>query len=150
VGSGNIQPAIARKKSGELVAYMRDNGFPPKRLHVSSSANNGESWSPVRDSEIPNPGTLCDIVTLKNGNWVLINNDTEEGRGRLTVMLSEDEGKTWPWVKRLADDSLTRSHYPALIAGKDGLLHVTWSFFQEDNRKNIRYAMFNETWIKSE
>jgi predicted neuraminidase len=150
VGSGNIQPAIAQKKSGELVAYMRDNGFPPKRLHISSSTDLGESWSPVRDSDIPNSGTLCDIVTLENGNWVLVNNDTEEGRSRLTVMLSEDEGKTWPWVKRLADDSLTRSHYPAVIAGKDGLLHATWSFFQEDNRKNIRYAAFNEAWIKSE
>ena len=150
VGGGNIQPAIAKKKSGELVAYMRDNGFPPKRLHVSSSADNGETWSPVRDSEIPNPGTLCDIVTLENGNWVLINNDTEEGRGRLSVMLSEDEGKTWPWVKRLADDTITRSHYPAIIAGKDGMLHVTYSFFGGDNSKNIRYARFNEAWIKGE
>lgn len=148
VGSGNIQPAIARKKSGELVAYMRDNGFPPKRLHVSSSADNGETWSSVRDSDIPNSGTLCDIVTLGNGNWVLVNNDTEEGRGRLTVMMSEDEGKTWPWVRRLADDAVTRSHYPAIIAGRDGMLHVTYSFFTGDNTKNIRYARFNEAWIK--
>ena len=33
VGFGNIQPSLARKKDGTLVAYMRDNGPPPKRLH---------------------------------------------------------------------------------------------------------------------
>lgn len=149
VGSGNIQPAIAQKKSGELVAYMRDNGPPPKRLHISSSMDNGETWSPVRDSEILNPGTLCDIVTLENGNWVMINNDTEEGRRRLAVMMSEDEGQTWPWIKYLADEVSSRSHYPAIILGKDGLFHVTYSYFREDNKKNIMYAVFNEKWMKS-
>ena len=29
VGFGNIQPSLARKKDGTLVAYMRDNGPPP-------------------------------------------------------------------------------------------------------------------------
>jgi len=149
VGSGNIQPAIAQKKSGELVAFMRDNGFPPKRLHISSSKDNGETWSSVRDSAIPNPGSLCDIITLENGHWILVNNDTESGRSRLAVMLSEDEGKTWPWIKYLADDMNSRSHYPAIIVGKDGLFHVTYSFFQEDNKKTIKHAAFNEEWIKS-
>ncbi len=149
IGSGNIQPAIAQTRSGELVAYMRDNGFPPKRLHVSRSEDNGETWSPVRDSELPNPGTSCDIVTLENGYWVLINNDTEEGRQRLTVSISEDEGRTWPFNKIISDIENTRSHYPALIAGKDGLFHLTYSFFQEDNRKTIKYAVFNEEWLRS-
>src|SRR6478672_6744512 len=34
---GNIQPSLVRKTDGTLVAYMRDNGPPPKRLHVSES-----------------------------------------------------------------------------------------------------------------
>ncbi len=32
VGGGNIQPSFARKKNGNLVTYMRDNGPPPTRL----------------------------------------------------------------------------------------------------------------------
>lgn len=148
IGSGNIQPAIAQTRSGELVAYMRDNGFPPKRLHMSRSADNGETWSMVRNSEIPNSGTLCDIVTLDNGNWVLINNDTETGRHRLTVSLSEDEGESWPWERSIADDPATRSHYPAIIVGSDGLFHVSYSYFQEDNMKTIKYSVFNEEWLR--
>ncbi len=35
VGGGNIQPSIARRTDGTLIAYMRDNGPPP----ASTSAN---------------------------------------------------------------------------------------------------------------
>ncbi|GAG10500.1 unnamed protein product, partial [marine sediment metagenome] len=51
VGAGNIQPSIAKKTDGTLVAYMRDNGPAPKRLHISTSKDGGLTWSPVRDSE---------------------------------------------------------------------------------------------------
>lgn len=150
VGAGNIQPAIAESASGELVAYMRDNGPPPKRLHVSRSRDQGQTWSQVQDSELPNSGTACDIVTLPNGNWVLINNDTESGRGRLTVSLSDDAGKTWRYHRRLMDDPIVRSHYPAIIVGADGWLHVSFSHFAAEDQKSIKHATFNEAWIKSE
>lgn len=148
VGGGNIQPAIAATADGALVAYMRDNGPPPKRLHASRSTDQGATWSPVRDTALPNPGTACDIVTLPNGHWVLVNNDTETGRQRLTVSLSEDAGKTWPFHRALADEPGTRSHYPAIIAGADGRLHVSYSYFQADERKAIKHAVFNEAWIR--
>ena len=50
VGGAAIQPAIAATARGELVAYMRDNGPPPKRLHVSRSLDEGQTWSRVRHS----------------------------------------------------------------------------------------------------
>ncbi|MBL9210691.1 MAG: exo-alpha-sialidase [Opitutaceae bacterium] len=148
VGGAGIQPTLALTARGELVAYMRDNGPPPKRLHVSRSSDQGETWSPVRDSELLNSGTACDIVTLPNGHWVLVNNDTETGRHRLTLSLSEDEGKTWRYHKRLADDPASRSHYPAIIVAADGAIHVSYSFFQDDNRKAIKHAVCTEAWIR--
>ncbi|KPK44676.1 MAG: hypothetical protein AMJ65_02355, partial [Phycisphaerae bacterium SG8_4] len=63
VAPGNIQASIAKKADGTLVAYMRDNGPPPKRLHMSTSEDKGLTWSPVRDSELPNPGSGADVVT---------------------------------------------------------------------------------------
>lgn len=150
VGGGNIQPAIAQTKSGELVAFMRDNGSLPKRLHISRSLDNGESWSSVRDTDIPNPGSAADIVTLENGNWILIYNDTEKGRHKLVVSLSEDEGKTWPWHKYLlSEEAPVRGHYPAIIEGKNGIIHVSYSYFLPENQKTIKYAQFTEEWIKS-
>lgn len=150
VGGGNIQPTIAQTKSGELVTYMRDAGSPPKRLHISRSKDNGETWSLVQDSEIPNPGSACDIVTLENGNWILIYNDTERGRHKLAVALSEDEGKTWPWYKSIvSEEQPVQAHYPAIIVGTNGILHVSYSYFLQNNQKTIKYAVFNEEWIKS-
>ncbi len=104
VGGGNIQPAIARRKDGSLVAYMRDNGPPPKRLHVSESKDNGNTWSAVKDTEIPNPGSGSDVVVLKDGTWALVNNNLEKGRHSLPVWLSDDEGKSWKWKRQIELD----------------------------------------------
>ena len=156
VGYGNIQATLAQKKSGELVAYMRDNGPPPKRLHVSHSADQGKTWSPVIDSDFLNPGTAPDIVTLDDGSWVLVNNDTESGRYRLVVHLSEDEGKTWPWSREIENDNEQKisAHYQSIVQGKKGDLHLSYSYFKAQindvREKTIFYARFNKSWIKGE
>ncbi|MGH9338224.1 MAG: sialidase family protein [Acidobacteriota bacterium] len=155
VGLGNIQPTIARKADGTLVAYMRDNGPPPKRMHVSQSTDRGETWSPVRDSELPNPGSGSDVVTLRNGHWLIVYNDTERGRHSLAAALSTDEGRTWRWKRHLELDlreaQATRSHYPAVIEGADGDLHLVYSFHYADRparRRTIKYVRFNEAWVR--
>ena len=167
VGFGNIQPSLARQKDGTLVAYMRDNGPPPKRLMVSRSTDRGETWSTVEDSDVPNPGTGAEVIVLANGNWVLIYNDLERGRYSLAVSLSEDEGRTWPWTRHLERDpassdeqQLGQYHYPSIIQAADGTLHATYSFFAApasatrdgENRlvrKAIKHSHFNESWIRS-
>ncbi|MBI3694439.1 MAG: exo-alpha-sialidase, partial [Acidobacteria bacterium] len=80
VGAGNIQPTIVRRRDGTLVAYMRDNGPPPKRVHRSQSKDDGVTWSPVVDTDIPNPGSGLEAIVLRDGTWLLIYNDTERGR----------------------------------------------------------------------
>jgi hypothetical protein len=150
VAAGNIQPSIARQADGTLVAYMRDNGPAPKRLHVSSSKDKGLTWSLVKDSELPNPGSGADIVTLRNGHWVLAYNDTERGRESLAVSLSLDEGKTWPYTRHLEsgspDKSAPAGAYPSIIQGADDSLHVVYSY--HGARKTIKHASFTEVWLK--
>jgi len=156
VGGGNIQPSIAKKADGTLVAYMRDNGPPPQRLHISQSKDKGLTWSDVRDSDLPNPGSGADLVTLRNGHWVLAYNDTEDGRHSLAISISADEGKTWPITRHLELDKrdksiATRSHYPSIIQGLDGTLHVVYSYHHNDRGdapcKTIKYVHFNEAWV---
>lgn len=164
VGAGNIQPALARKKDGTLVAYMRDNGPPPKRLHVSESRDNGSTWSPVRDSNLPNPGAGTEVINLANGRWLLIYNDTERGRHSLAVSLSDDEGKTWKWTRHLERDEMGPNagsyHYPSVIQARDGSLHATYTYtlngdkVQKDDqgrrlRECIKHVHFNEAWIEA-
>jgi predicted neuraminidase len=156
VAPGNIQPSIAKKADGTLVAYMRDNGPPPQRLHVSTSTDKGLTWSPVRDSELPNPGSGADVVTMKNGHWALAYNDTEDGRYSLAISISTDEGKSWKYTRHLELDTrgkntATSSAYPSIIQGRGDILHVVYSYHHNDRKgapnKTIKYARFNEAWV---
>jgi len=152
VGPGNIQPSVATKADGTLVAYMRDNGPAPQRLHVSESRDNGLSWSPVQDSQLPNPGSGADVVTLRNGHWVLAYNDTEDGRHSLAVSLSTDEGKTWPHTRHLergAPDGPLSAAYPSIVQARDGSLHVVYSYRQGQRGQTIKHVRFTEAWLQS-
>ena len=147
VGIGNVQPTLAQKTDGNLVAYMRDNGPPPQRVMVSTSPDEGKTWTLVHDSEILNPGAACDMVALRDGSWVLVNNDTEDGRHSLALYRSQDEGKTWKIIQHLerdmAPNTQVRAHYPAIVEGIEGNVHITYSYQEEQKGKvvkTIRYV----------
>lgn len=153
VGYGNIQPSILRRRDGTLVAFMRDNGPAPKRIHRSESKDEGMTWSPAEDTDLPNPGSSVEGIVLRDGSWLLVYNDTEKGRHSLAVSISEDEGRTWRWTRHLEYDpkGAGRFHYPSVIQAKDGSIHVTYSIFVPDGgteRKSIKHARFNTAWVK--
>ncbi len=91
IGFGNIQPAVLERRDGTLVAYMRENGLSGK-IRVCESKDQGETWGTVYSSQLPNPGSGLDAVRLASGRWVLIHNDTTDGRNRLALSYSDDEG----------------------------------------------------------
>jgi predicted neuraminidase len=148
VGYGNSQPAIVQKKDGTLLAYMRDDGNPPNRVPISISKDQGYTWSTATDTEIPNPGSSLQILALKEGGWLLVCNDTEEGRHRLAVMLSEDEGQTWKYKKYPGNsvDKTSTFAYPSIIQTRDGFIHVTCSY-TENRREAIRHLLFKKEWL---
>lgn len=160
LGFGNIQPTVLRKSDGTLVAYMRENG-PKQRIRVSTSKDDGITWSPVTETDLPNPGAGIDAVRLKNGHWLLVFNDDVASRARLAVAISEDEGKTWPHRRFLENHGAGRYHYPAVIEGRDGTVHAIYSTFISPEpkpgqpkgkdifiAKGIKHAAFNEAWVK--
>lgn len=164
VGEGPVQPSLVQRADGTVVAYMRDNGMAPQRVQVSESRDRGETWSTPRDSDLLNPGAGLEAIRLRNGHWLLVNNDTEKGRHSLVVSLSEDEGRTWRWTRHLLldrrSDRPATGSYPSAIQGKDGKIHVTYSYTtpggeeQRDAegrtlRECIRHEEFNEAWVRA-
>jgi len=162
IGEGNVQPSIVCRRDGSLYTMMRDNGLPPQRIQHASSSDRGETWSPVTDSELPDPGAGLEIISLANGHWVVVNNDTEKGRHSLCVRVSDDEGKTWKWRRHLERDlpgpEAGRYGYPSILQAKDGSLHATYSYelakttAPKDSagrslRETIKHVHFNEAWI---
>lgn len=144
VGRGPIQPALAKRKNGNLVALMRDSGDGPTRVHFSESSDKGESWTATNKTDIPNTASV-ELLTLRDGKWAFLGNDVDDGRYQLTLRISDDEGKTWKW-KAYIENDLTKKEgysYPSMIQTKDGLLHITYSYHPEKLKKSIKYVVFD-------
>lgn len=153
MGYGCIQPALAQRKDGTIVAYMRDKS-PARRIRVSESADSGMTWGPVEDMEIPNPDSSVSVVVLENGHWVLVCNDLDgvdrHGRSRLTAYLSEDEGRTWPWSRAIEDaPDAPHASYPTVIQTRDGMIHCTYTYTPQPE-ETIKHVWFEEAWVKAE
>jgi predicted neuraminidase len=144
-GFGNIQPAVLERKDGTLIAYMRENG-PLGRIRVSESADAGETWSAVGVSDLVNPGSGLDAQKLASGHWLIVYNDTSEGRSSLAVSLSTDEGRSWSRTRHLERQAEGAFHYPAVTQGRDGRIHVVYSYFVAAG-KSMKLASFDEAWL---
>jgi predicted neuraminidase len=145
LGFGAIQPAVVERRDGTVVAYMRENGVLEK-IRVSQSSDGGETWGPVGTIDLPNPGSGLDAMRLDSGRWLLVYNDRTEGRNSLAVSLSEDEGLSWKWTRHLENEPTGAFHYPAVTQGKDGRIHLVYSYFVEGG-KSMKHVAVNEAWI---
>ncbi len=148
VGLAGIQPTFAQRKNGDIVAYMRDTGGAPYRVLESISTDDGETWSVMRDTDIPNPSSSLQIRALEHYDyWVLVHNDTEDSRGSMAVALSDDQGETWKWSRNIGR---TESYgYPSLIEDNNGLIHISYTYKTSEGN-TIKHETFSIDWVKNE
>lgn len=149
VGRGLNQPSLIVRNDGSIDAYMRDDGDEPGRIMLSHSDDEGYSWTYAVESDIPNPGASIEVLKLKNGDWLLAYNDVDDGRYSIAVAISDDEGKTWKWKKKLENRKGGSFSYPSVIQADDGKIHITYSYRLSDTQKSIKYAAFDEEWVKN-
>jgi predicted neuraminidase len=152
VSLGGVQPSLVRKKDGTIVAWMRDNGPPPQRAIVAESRDEGVTWTAGQDSPVPNPGSSIEVVALRDGSWLMVSNDTESGRARLSVWVSDDEGRTWPRRRALEDTPGGSYSYPSVLQAADGLVHISYSHVDPapdkgTRREAIKHAAFEPAWV---
>lgn len=128
---GCIQPSILRLKDGRLQVLCRTQNA---RLATSFSEDGGKSWSKVTLTDLPNNNSGTDAVTLRDGRHVLVYNPvaTPEGenggkRSPLSVAVSSD-GKNWRDILTLEDDDKGEYSYPAVVEGRDGTIHITYTW----------------------
>ena len=141
VGRGPIQPALSQRKSGEIMAIMRDSGDSPTRLHKSYSTDEGMTWTASEKSSIPNTASV-ELLVLDNGLWLFLGNDIDDGRYRLSLYVSGDEGQTWRSKVYLEDEKKEFGgfSYPSLIQDTNGIVHITYSYHLKDGGKSIKYV----------
>lgn len=134
-----IQPSILIHKDGRLQILCRTrNG----RVGTSWSTDNGETWSPVELTSLPNNNSGTDALTLADGRHLIVYNAiaTPDGerkgvRTPLNVAVSPD-GINWQMVMTLEDSPVSQYSYPSVIQGKDGRIHVVYTW----RRQRIKYA----------
>lgn len=137
-----IQPTILKLADGRLAALGRSRHSGV--IFRTDSQDRGVSWSPLASTELPNPNSGIDAVTLKDGRHVLVYNHTSSGRSPLNVAASSDDLKTWSAVHTLETEPGEYS-YPAIIQTTDGMVHVTYTW----HRTRIRHVILNPKAFRS-
>lgn len=101
----------------ETMAFQMDDGTIRMfaRTHIgelaeSYSTDNGLTWSDTQKSGIIAANSRFYVKKLPSGRVVLILNDDAKTRTNMTVMLSEDDGKTWKY--KVCLDSRENLSYP--------------------------------------
>lgn len=125
-----------------ILAYMRDNGDSPGRVQLSESKDDGETWTAAHKTNIPNTASVM-VDKLKDGKLAFVGNDESDGRYRLSLYFSDDEGKTWKWKILLENVKKGEGgfSYPSMTQTPDGLLHITYSFQMGDHKESIKYIV---------
>jgi predicted neuraminidase len=131
---GAIQPSILFHKNGRLQAIVRTR---QRRIFEVWSEDNGKTWSEMKATNLPNPNSGIDAVTLRDGRQLLVYNHTTKGRSPLNVAVSED-GRDWQAALVLENEPGEYS-YPAVIQSKDGLVHITYTW----KRVQIRHVVID-------
>ena len=134
---GVIQPSILTYPNGKLQLLCRSR----QNVIVESwSINEGETWSKLTATKLPNPNSGSDAVTLKDGRQLLIYNPLTagknwwEGRSVLKLALSTD-GENWQDIYTLENHDKGEYSYPAIIQDKNGNIHLSYTA----ERKKITY-----------
>ena len=137
-----IQPSILRHADGSLQILCRTRN---SHLATSWSHDNGETWSPLTLTDLPNNNSGTDAVTLKDGRHLLIYNDfstikgTPKGvRTPLRVAISDD-GVNWKNIATLEDSPVSQYSYPSIIQGRDGKIHMIYTW----RRQRIKHVVLD-------
>ncbi|MFB4419514.1 exo-alpha-sialidase [Streptomyces sp. QL37] len=161
-----VQLSVVRRVDGSLFGLLRSRAAD--RIHSVTSTDAGRTWSRAVPTELPNNNSGVQLTRLSSGALALVYNHASlergefrwvgEGAGRrrkalrtpLTVALSDDDGRTWPWRRDLqtADEEYWDTEYgysyPCVMQGRDGLLHIAYSYL----RKTIKHVTVTEEWVR--
>lgn len=165
-GFDAIQPTILLLPHGQIEALCRTKQGV---IAMTWSTDGGRTWTPLAATELPNPNSGIDAVTLADGRILLVYNHSAHlpnwsGHGDrfpLDVAISRD-GLKWKHVLTLEDEphdaavsmiqtsAPTRDQqldvfgdkgfsYPAVIQTSDGLVHITYTW----NRRMIKHVVID-------
>lgn len=107
-------------------------------IAASYSYDRGKTWSTGGDSNLGGPCSRFFISRLKSGRILLINHINFTGRNNLTALLSDDDGKTFPYSLLL--DERNEVSYPDATECDDGYIYITYDRERGGFKKSMKEA----------
>lgn len=143
---GNMQASPVQIDDNYLVAYLRPGGDflpnPNRFLYRSESRDGGRTWSPGELTQFKNPNSAADFIKLRNGHLLLVFNDTNtDDRMPLTVAISTDNDRTYPYRRNVINKPGDTAAYPSAIQTQDGRIHIVYT---SGKRERIDHISFEE------
>ncbi len=136
-----IQPTVLTHPDGTLQALCRSKH---EKIIQSFSTDNGNSWSELEKTNLPNNNSGIEALTLSDGRHLLLYNHVgggkrDDGWGKRNAihLAISDDGKTWKAAAVVEKADQGEFSYPAMIQSSDGLVHMTYTW----NRKKIRHLI---------
>lgn len=162
---GLVQPSVLQLAPHKFIAFFRSRFAD--WIYKSESLD-GCTWSRPVPTQLPNNNASIQAALLRNGHIVVAFNNvhaaskrskpTTAERKPLSVALSVDGGKTWPWVRDVETGKPGKDteydlpekaghdeySYPSIQQGPEGNLHMSYTF----RRATIKYMTFSEQWVR--
>jgi len=152
-----VQPTVVQLAPDSLLSFFRSR---KSDSIYQSTSKDGCTWTKPVATDLPNNNASVQSFRLKDGHIVIIFDNQHKGPRRpVSIALSEDEGKTWSYVRDVevgrpelgppeADGrgpSREEYSYPSVLQTSDGMIHVSYTF----RRETIKTVSFNEDWIRN-
>ena len=132
----SIQPTLLDHGNGKIQSLSRNNlldfynffGLSPKGcIGEQWSEDYGKTWTEIETTNLRHPDSGIDALTLKDGRFLLVFNNSYVERARLEVAISTD-GINWKHAFTIEPDEVGDYSYPAVIQSEDNLVHITYSY----------------------
>lgn len=143
------ESAVVELTDGSILQSMRSYHGKHNRA-MAISRDGGQTWGPVYlDDAIQTPVCQGNILRYSwpededsgGKSRILFSSPSGSGRTHLKVLMSVDEGKTWPVGRVLYDGGSAYSNLVALPDGQAGVL------YEKDNYESISFAAFSLGWL---
>ncbi len=126
---------VVELASGNLAMLIRADGLGGV-LFRADSTDGGRTWSQAYKTDIPNPGSKATLYRFGPDRVALLHNPNPTQRNPLSLWVSFDGMKTWPYRRNLITTS-GRLNYPDGFVAADGqCLHFAF----DDNRYRAVYV----------
>jgi predicted neuraminidase len=139
---GWAENALFERRDGSIVMLIRADGLGGL-LYVAESRDGGKTWPEFASiTSIPNPGSKATLYALGGDAVALLHNPNGKHRSPLSLWISFDGMKTWPYQRVLQAESCDgpegRINYPdGFVSADKQWLHFA---FDDNRHRAVHYS----------